>query len=62
MLNRNAKFFVAVLAAIGAWSTLVIQSAPHAITSTEWGVGLGYLLAAAIVWLTPNTPTPVQGS
>jgi hypothetical protein len=62
MLRRSAsqpsstKFFVSLLVAIGAWSTLVTQSTPHAITSGEWSVGLGYLITAAVVWLTPNTP------
>lgn len=61
VLSRNAKFVVAILTGLGAWSTLVLLSPPGRIQPAEWVAGIGYLVTACIVWVTPNTnATPAE--
>lgn len=47
MLNRYRKTIVAVVGAAVAWSGVVLDSGPDAITGGEWRLG-GILLATAL--------------
>lgn len=52
MINKT---IVAVVTGVIGWATLVVQSAPSRITSTEWIVGATYLATALGVYAVKNT-------
>jgi hypothetical protein len=56
MLSKYRKTIVAVIGAVVGWSNIVIQSAPQAITASEWQTGVVLVLTAAGVYGVTNKP------
>lgn len=56
-LGTHAKLITALVTGIVGWVTLVVNSAPTAITSSEWIVGLVALVTALGVYAVPNAPS-----
>lgn len=48
------KTIIAVITSVIGWATLVVQSAPHAINSTEWITGATMLATALGVYAVSN--------
>lgn len=53
-LGRYAKLVTALVAGAIGFATLVVNSAPTAITAPEWIVGATYLATALGVYVVPN--------
>lgn len=55
-LGPYAKTVTALVSGGIGWATLVVNSAPSAITAPEWIAGATYLAIALGVWTVPNAP------
>ncbi len=55
--GRYAKTVTALVAGAIGFATLVVNSAPTAITASEWIAGATYLAVALGVWTVPNAST-----
>lgn len=54
-MARFSKFYAALSVGLLGWGAVVVDSAPSSVTANEWlGLG-GALVAAAAVYLVPNT-------
>ncbi len=53
-LGPYGKFVTAVVAGAIGWATLVVNSAPSAITASEWIAGATALATALGVLIVPN--------
>jgi hypothetical protein len=58
LLNEARKAVAALIGVVVGWSGLVVHSAPHHITSTEWQVLGAGLAGVALTYLVPNDPPP----
>lgn len=54
--GRYNKFIVAVVTAVIGWATLVVESTPADITSSEWIAGATMLAMALGVFSVANHP------
>jgi hypothetical protein len=57
-LAEYRKTIAAVLIGALTWATMIVESAPSEITSSEWIAGGGILLAAIGVYAWANEPKP----
>lgn len=57
MFGTYTKSITALVAGAIGWATLVVNSAPSAISAAEWIAGGTYLAVALGVWALPNSGT-----
>lgn len=58
-IGQYSKSLAVLLVGAQAWGVMVVKSPSAAITSGEWMVLVGYLVAFVLAFLVPNAPASV---